>query len=76
VRLDNVLCNEAWINTLPESSYECQNQASSDHSPLWLQFYPGSKGGPKPFKFFNYWMNCPGFKDMLHNTWHRSVFSD
>ena len=52
VRLDRVLCNEAWINLLPESCYEYQPQATSDHVPLWLKIYPAPKGGPKPFRFF------------------------
>ena len=39
------------------------------HSPLWLQINSVSNKGPKPFRFFSYWMKCPGFNEVLHKSW-------
>jgi len=32
-----------------------------------------SNTGPKPFKFFNYWLKCAGFVDVLKEAWAINV---
>ena len=43
MRLDRILCNEHWINKLPESCYEYHSQSTSDHASLLLQIIPAIK---------------------------------
>ncbi|KAI8560219.1 hypothetical protein RHMOL_Rhmol04G0239000 [Rhododendron molle] len=44
----------------------------SDHCPLLVTVLP-YKGGRKPFKFFNFWMNHKHFSPMLIQSWDRPV---
>jgi len=73
VRLERVLCNDVWINIMLDSRYEYQHQATSDHAHIWMQINPGISGGPKPFKFFNSWVSCTGFKDILPKVWETPI---
>ena len=70
-RLDRTLVNHSWIDVLPDS-YEYQSLAYSDRAPMVLHLLKSSSLGPKPFRFFNYWMHCPGFKAMLQRIWTSS----
>jgi len=55
---------------LPVSSYEYQQHATSDHTPLWLQINPAQQGGPKSFRFYNFWLKCKGIKEEIQRVWH------
>ena len=57
-RLDRVLCNQAWIDTLADSYYEYQSYATSDHAPITLHLLAATNTGPKTFKYFTYWYKC------------------
>jgi len=39
-RLDRVVCNEMWIDSLPNSFYRYLNHYTSDHSPMLLHTLP------------------------------------
>ena len=67
-RLDTVLCNKNWIDTLPGSFYKYHSLAYSDHEPILLHFLPDQDAGPRPFRFFVYWMHLPGFQNVLSNA--------
>ena len=64
-RLDRVLCNTHWLNTLPMSYYEYMSHASSDHSPMCIFLTDKLNFGYKPFKFFNFLQHNPGFQETL-----------
>jgi len=64
-RLDRILVNQAWIDVLPDSFYEYQSLATSDHAPLLLHLLKSFASSPRPFRFFNYWMQSSGFKEMI-----------
>ncbi|XP_023639459.1 uncharacterized protein LOC111830917 [Capsella rubella] len=71
-RLDRVLCcahtrlkwQEARVSHLPF--------LSSDHTPLYVQMSPGVEGNSKrrPFRFEAAWLQHPGFKELLLNSWN------
>jgi len=65
VRLDRCLCNDGWLNLFPVSYYEYLPWSTSDHSPMLVHMLCNSNSGPKPFKFFNYWLQCAGFLEVL-----------
>ena len=67
--LDRILCNHAWIDLLSESNYTYLNHAINDHAPILLQLKAPTNSGPKPFRFYNYWMKCEGFNDFLQSFW-------
>jgi len=40
---------------------------------MLIYFLPSTNSGPRPFKFFNYWLECDGFKEALAEGWSISV---
>jgi len=51
------------------SYYVYMAHASSDHSPMSILLNDKINNGYKPFKFFNYWQERPGFQDVLLSIW-------
>ena len=68
-RFDRVLCNHNWIDSLAASYYEYHSFATSDHAPMALRLIATANSGPKPFRYFNYWANCEGFKEVITSAW-------
>ena len=60
-RLDKLVCSDHWLYILPHSYYEYLCTSTSDHTPLLLHLHQVTEAGPRPFRFFNYWMNCECF---------------
>ena len=67
-RLDRVLCNHLWID-LVEESYEYHSSATSDHAPMVLHLVVKDNYGPKPFRHFNNWAKCEGYKETIMKAW-------
>jgi mannosylglycoprotein endo-beta-mannosidase len=72
-KLDRGLCNDQWLNLLPESHLEYKSSSTSDHNLMLVQLKPTTISGPKTFKFFNHWMSMEGFNDLLQTSWGNSV---
>ena len=68
-RLDRVLCNDNWIDSLADSYYEYHSFATSDHAPMALHLIATANSAPKPFRYFNYWSNFEGLKDGITSAW-------
>jgi len=64
-RLDSILCNQQWIDLMPDSFYEYQTLTKSDHGPMLLHLVAPPDSSPKPFKYFNYWMDCWDYKRVI-----------
>ena len=71
-RLDRILCNQHCIDLMPDS-YEYQSLASSDHASMQLHLLAPSDSGPKPFRYFNYCIHCPGFKRVVEQAWTSDI---
>jgi len=72
-RLDRCLCNGGWLNIMPESFYEYLSPSTSDHPPCSFICYLSPIQVLNLFKFFNYWLKCAGFSDVLASTWDITV---
>ena len=68
-RLDRILFNDSWIDKLPESAYTYLCTSFGDHAPMLLYLKTTPNSGPKPFRFYNYWMECEGFSSLLQSSW-------
>ena len=68
-RLDRVLCNHHWIDSLAHSFYEYHDFATSDHAPMVLHFIGTANSDPKPFRYVNFWAQCDGYKQVINNAW-------
>jgi len=75
-RRDRVLCNQNWIALFPDSFYKYQSFASTDHAPITLHLLSDKDAGPKPFRFFHYWMQLPEFPSTLKKAWNMGISGD
>ncbi|KAL4308214.1 hypothetical protein GQ457_01G004750 [Hibiscus cannabinus] len=69
VRLDRFIVTADVILKFPNISQVLLTKALSDHNAILIHSAP-LNWGPKPFKFFNYWLRKEGFDDLM-----TSVFS-
>ena len=60
-KLDRVLANEFWLSYFGKIIVEFQSGGVSDHSPAVISVGSLQNFGPKPFKFFNYWLEHKEF---------------
>ena len=67
-RLDRFLISPGFLCEFPKVTQKVLPRSLSDHNAILLAD-EGVNWGPKPFKFFNYWMEVKGFKEMLQTTW-------
>ncbi|KAF6157633.1 hypothetical protein GIB67_037206, partial [Kingdonia uniflora] len=69
VKLNRVLINSQWMNTFNYSQAKFLNPIVSDHSPYILNITSPSSSNPKPFKFYNCWVDDSEFLDVVKNAW-------
>ncbi|KAJ1269543.1 hypothetical protein BS78_07G219600 [Paspalum vaginatum] len=66
-KLDRFFCNEEWESTFSAHGLQALSSSLSDHYPLFLSNQSGPRK-PKSFKFENFWLKLPGFKDVVANA--------
>lgn len=64
VRLDRVFCNNAWDLAFSSHILQALSSSHSDHCPLLLSSHE-SPPRPHHFKFKNFWISMPGFKQVI-----------
>lgn len=69
-KLDRVLVNDRWLISLPNSEARFLSHCVSDHTPMLASLGIHFDGGPKPFKFFNHWIDFPEFKSTVSKAWN------
>ncbi|XP_022041656.2 uncharacterized protein LOC110944302 [Helianthus annuus] len=63
-RIDRIFVSLNFLNDWPAAEYRALAREKSDHSPLVLKVaYRNFE--PKPFRFFNSWIDRVGFDDMI-----------
>ncbi|XP_058208349.1 uncharacterized protein LOC131321384 [Rhododendron vialii] len=67
-RIDRALVNSLWQAEFTKSEAAVLVPGVSDHCPIIVAILP-YKGGRKPFKFFNFWMNHKEFSSILSQSW-------
>lgn len=66
-KLDRMLVSAEWM-TSREWVVQAQHRKTSDHRPLNLSS-PKNQWGPKPFRFFNCWLEEKAFVGLLRSAW-------
>lgn len=66
-RLDRILTSKDWYS-LGNWTVQALDRVTSDHKPLCLSTNLVD-WGPKPFKFFNCWLEEPNFVENLKHSW-------
>ncbi|KAL8478158.1 hypothetical protein ACS0TY_030156 [Phlomoides rotata] len=73
-KLDRLLVNASWVSKWPDVRLKGGRRTLSDHVPIFIE---GSNKdwGPKPFKFFNQWINHKEYKGVVEGVWATSGHS-
>jgi exonuclease III len=67
-RLDRFFCNAEWDATFSSHVLNALSTSHSDHCPLLLSSQSGPRR-PRSFKFENFWIHLPGFKETVKEAW-------
>ncbi|XP_074277422.1 uncharacterized protein LOC141601060 [Silene latifolia] len=67
-KLDRVFTNADWILSFTQTFASFPAPTISDHSPALLQF-SGDPPPKKQFKFLNYWIDHPDYKNRVSVAW-------
>lgn len=72
VKLDGCFCNESWDLAFPQHILHALPTGPSDQCPLLLSSASRPQR-PHQFKFENFWVKIPGFKDIIATEWNRQT---
>ncbi|KAL8149172.1 hypothetical protein AgCh_006255 [Apium graveolens] len=75
-RLDRMLGNNFWFSTHTESQVLIKPRGIMDHNPLLLSVPMVLDKISKPFQFFHYMTELPGFLAIVKNTWNTRSYGD
>ncbi|KAK8613864.1 hypothetical protein V6N13_101619 [Hibiscus sabdariffa] len=64
-KLGRVIGNQAWFVKFPGAYVEFLDPFCSDHCPSHVVLRAPLARPPKPFKFFGFWADHPGFLDVV-----------
>ncbi|XP_020258784.1 uncharacterized protein LOC109835211 [Asparagus officinalis] len=70
-KLDRGLGNTKLFDQFPQAFIEYKSTSTSDHTLALLHLTPKLQSGPKPFRFFNFWMQCQGYEEILRCVWNK-----
>lgn len=68
-KFDRVLMNNSWLSLFPCSETNFLLSGISDHAPSITTVGRTLGGKPKPFKFFDMWIEHPTFLDVVKDSW-------
>lgn len=72
-KLDRVLVNEEWLCSFGKTCVDFPTGGISDHSPPVISVGSWISFGPKPFKFYNFWLENENYMEWLSNYWNQEV---
>ncbi|KAL8547280.1 hypothetical protein ACS0TY_006850 [Phlomoides rotata] len=73
-KLDRLLVNTNWLSKWPCVSLKGGWRSLSDHVPIFIE---GAERdwGPRPFKFFNQWIQHQEYRTLIEKVWAESSVS-
>jgi hypothetical protein len=69
-KLDRVLANMQWMSNFGKTIVEFKYGGISDHSPIFVLVGILQSFGPKPFKFYSYWLVHKDFLNWVKEGWN------
>ncbi|XVF49156.1 hypothetical protein PTKIN_Ptkin03bG0245900 [Pterospermum kingtungense] len=67
-RLDRFLCSSEVLLNFSSIVQKLWPRSISDHNPVSLES-KDTNWGPKPFRFYNHWLDLNGFQEMVGQRW-------
>ncbi|XP_074323205.1 uncharacterized protein LOC141660143 [Apium graveolens] len=68
-RLDRMIANSHWFQAFTEGQVLFKTRGIMDHCPLVYDEPLCSRRFGKPFQFFNFMIDIPGFLDLVSRSW-------
>ncbi|XP_074352152.1 uncharacterized protein LOC141691301 [Apium graveolens] len=68
-RLDRMIANALWFNTCTEGNAVVHHRGIIDHNPLLYEEHLQVQLFGKPFQFFNFMLDLPGFTALISRAW-------
>ncbi|KAL4272993.1 hypothetical protein GQ457_13G006570 [Hibiscus cannabinus] len=75
-KLDMFIVNQAWLEVFSDATVEFLSPNCSDHCPSYLILKSDLVRLLRPFKFFNFWLDHPGFMKIVGDSWLLHVFGN
>lgn len=72
-KLDWAVVNDKFLQFFPNSEVQHLERSGSDHSPLHVICKDNREAYAKPFRFLNFWVNHPKFKETMRRSWEENV---
>ena len=69
-KLDRILINTAFEQQYPLASVRSAPRASSDHTPLIIDFGLNVTQKPMPFRFEKWWLEREDFHELISKIWN------
>lgn len=73
-QLDWVFTSSHWTQTFPNTQITALGKPVSDHSPYVVNIQTAIPRS-NIFRFENYWINHPGFLDVVNASWHKHCYA-
>ncbi|KAL8470805.1 hypothetical protein ACS0TY_033399 [Phlomoides rotata] len=67
-RLDRMMVNSEWLGKWPDQVLKGLGWSFSDHRPIYIESQ-AKDWGSRPFRFLNYWISHPTFKEFFEKKW-------
>ncbi|XP_062080907.1 uncharacterized protein LOC133785705 [Humulus lupulus] len=72
-KIDHVFMNEDWLDIFPHSMAVFRWEVVLDHCSCVVTNLPMKKVGIKLFRFYNFWTDHPGVKEVVMSSWRVPV---
>jgi len=72
-KLDRVMVNQEWIYKFGKTSVNFPTGGISNHSLAIISVGTSVSFGPKPFKFYNFWLDHKDYMCWLNKVWKQEV---
>lgn len=72
-RLDRILINDTWTQRFQNNFVRHLGRTGSDHRPILLRCQNDQGTGVNYFKFLNFWVDQPGFFDLVQQIWDTRI---
>ncbi|KAH0711970.1 hypothetical protein KY289_007929 [Solanum tuberosum] len=72
-RLDRTFINQHWIDSFSIIDIEHLASTGSNHTPMIVKYSTSEHPKIRYFKFLNFWIDQPNFKDVVQEAWNEDV---
>ncbi|XP_059306468.1 uncharacterized protein LOC132057896 [Lycium ferocissimum] len=72
-KIDRVLVNREWVDSMPDITAHVLPEGTSDHCPITVQLVQTPMKKKKAFKYCYVWSNHPEFERIIKDVWNEQI---